>query len=135
MNVSKTNRRREAAAAASDQMESAGFDPLKRLMEMVDEEIDPPHHDDPDIAKSILRSMLCTDYEPAPNGRLRLRARLRADILLKLQEYRHPRLKASEEPGGGESAPIVLEIVQYTPRTNDTDPTSKALNPPGPAAT
>lgn len=100
MKVAKPTAKSAAVMSASDQMESRGFNPIQRLMDMVDMEVDEPNTGDPEIDKAVTRSMLCTDFEPAKTiGKLALRSRLKAEILMELARYQHPRLKATETLG------------------------------------
>ena len=84
------------------------------MMDMVDGEIDEPDTGDADADKAILRTMLCTDYEPAKTpGKLRIRSRLRADLLMELARYAHPRLKATDDAGANAQAGVTVEIKNY----------------------
>jgi hypothetical protein len=110
MNVAKRPQRLAQSKAATEILEAANFHPLQRMIAMVDEEIDVPKPGDEKFDKGVLRSMLITDYEPAPTpGKLRLRARLRMETLKELARYAYPRLKATEE--ARESANVGIQVV------------------------
>lgn len=112
MKVAAPTAQRAAAVSAHDKMTKRGFDPIERLMDMIDGEVDEPDTGDDEVDKAILRSMLCTDYEPAGPGRLRLRARLRMEGLMELARYSHPRLKATEDAGPVNNG-VIVEIKNY----------------------
>jgi hypothetical protein len=125
MQVARLNRykKAEVALAAQVLMEARSFSPIEKLMDLHDEEVDPPNTGDADRDKSILNTMLFTDWEMKENGKLRLKVRPRMDILFELARYAHPRLKATEEAGAkgtgsvtvlinNHQAPAVAAIVQ-----------------------
>lgn len=113
MKVARPITQAAAVKSANDQMEARGFNPIARLMDMIDEEIDEPDTGDGEADKAILRSMLCTDYEPAGAGKLRLRARLRMEGLMELARYAHPRLKATDNAGPVNNG-VIVNIKSYT---------------------
>lgn len=113
MKVALPAARVAATVSAHDKMTKRGFDPVERLMDMIDSTVDVPDTGDAEADKSVLRSMLCTDYEPDGNGRLRLRARLRMEGLMELARYSHPRLKATDDTGPVNNG-VIVEIKNYT---------------------
>lgn len=108
MKVAKRAQKVAIAQAAADIMTAHNFNPIERLMALVDEEIEAP--DD----EGTQRSMLCTDYEPSPvnPGHFRYRARLRGEWLMELARYAHPRMRSTDTAGKGPVA-VMVEIKNY----------------------
>jgi len=104
--IAKPAAKAASAVTATALMEARQFNPINQLMDIVSEEIDEPENE------ATLKSMLCTDYEPGKPGKLRLRARLRAEILMELARYQHPRLKATETVNEVNLG-VVVEIKNY----------------------
>lgn len=108
MKVARLAEKTADSQAVADIMAAHGFNPVERLILLIDEEIEAPEDE------GIQKSMLCTDYEPSPNrpGHFRYRARLRGEWIMEAMRYLHARKKATDETKGGAVA-IVVEIKNY----------------------
>ena len=88
-------------SGAAEVMAKAGFDPVKRAMELLEEEVE--------VDEALMLAGRYMDWEPSSPGRARVRASIRLKGLLELAGFAHSKRKASDADTGSRGVVVVIE--------------------------